>query len=127
MPACASDFGRVNATLFSDAPCPWPGRRKVPDPASGPPVKNVSPCRERTWAHPALAILSEHTPHLWLIGRSRGCVMAGYWFRHGVALILLAVLLATAGPMRARAQAGNDLAALREQSRQLHSEGKFTE
>ena len=53
--------------------------------------------------------------------------MAGRWLRRGVALIVLATLLTTAGSMRAQAQSDDDLAALRGQVSRLHSQGKSAE
>jgi tetratricopeptide (TPR) repeat protein len=53
--------------------------------------------------------------------------MTGRWMRRRVALIVLAMLLAIAAPMQTRAQGTDDLAALREQVRQLHSQGKYSE
>jgi esterase/lipase superfamily enzyme len=53
--------------------------------------------------------------------------MAGCWLRRGVVLIMLAMLLATAGSMRAQAQGADDLAALRDQVSRLHSQGKSDE
>jgi tetratricopeptide (TPR) repeat protein/CHAT domain-containing protein len=51
--------------------------------------------------------------------------MASHWLRRGVALLVLAVMLATVP--QARAQAADDLAALQEQVSQLHSQGQYTE
>jgi CHAT domain-containing protein/tetratricopeptide (TPR) repeat protein len=53
--------------------------------------------------------------------------MTGQLMRRGVALIVLAVLPVIAASMQARAQGADDLAALREQVRQLHSQGKYSE
>jgi esterase/lipase superfamily enzyme/tetratricopeptide (TPR) repeat protein len=53
--------------------------------------------------------------------------MARQWMRRGVALIALAVLLATAPQMLARAQSDDDLAAMQEQVRQLHSQSRYVE
>jgi CHAT domain-containing protein/tetratricopeptide (TPR) repeat protein len=53
--------------------------------------------------------------------------MAGGWFQRCIALIMLAVLMAIAVSMQARAQGADSLAAIREQVSQLRSQGKYTE
>ena len=53
--------------------------------------------------------------------------MAGRLMRRGVALIVLALLLAVAAAMQARAQGADDLDALNKQVETLYSEGKYAE
>jgi tetratricopeptide (TPR) repeat protein len=53
--------------------------------------------------------------------------MARRWLQRWFALNVLAVLMLIAAPMQARAQGTDDLASLREQVRQLHSQGKYRE
>jgi hypothetical protein len=53
--------------------------------------------------------------------------MAGQCKRRGVALIVLAILMVIAAPMRARAQGTDDLYALHKQIATLLPQGKYAE
>jgi hypothetical protein len=49
------------------------------------------------------------------------------WLQRWIASTALAVLMVIAAPMQAQAQGTDDLAALREQVRQLHTQSKYVE
>src|SRR5439155_5781976 len=87
----------------------------------------MSPPARSRHGHTATPLPLSHCPRT--LGRCSllncgGCVV-GRWLRRGVALILLAVLLATAGPMRA--QGADDLAALSREVSRLHGQGRYAE